>query len=101
MIPVLPASRSLKFLLICPISESASHHFLHFGPFSESASHQSRSMERGKEEEFACKIAEGAKGIKCEGEEKDMGRVKVGDDGFVTKFSMSCFVVRLVYKCGR
>jgi hypothetical protein len=58
-------------------------------------------MVRGKEEEFTCEIAKGTERIKCEGEEKDMGRVKVGDDGFVTKFSMSCFIVRLVYKCGR
>jgi hypothetical protein len=52
-----------------------------------------RMMERGKEEEFACKIAKGTKGIKCEGEEEDLWRAEVGDDRFITTFSTCCFVV--------
>jgi hypothetical protein len=60
-----------------------------------------RMLVRGKEEEFTCKMAKDTKGIECEGEEEDMGIVEVGDDKFVTKFSTCCFVVHLVYNCGR
>ena len=55
-------------------------------------------VERGKEEEFVCKVDKGTKRIECEGKEEDIGRVKMGDDGFVTEFVTCCFVVCLVYK---
>jgi hypothetical protein len=60
-----------------------------------------RVMGGRKEKEFACEIAKGAKGINSKGEGTDMIRVEMGNDWFVAKFSMCCFVVRLVYKGGR
>ena len=50
----------------------------------------------GKEKEFACKVAKGSEGVDSEWEEEYLVSVEVGDDGFVTKFSTCCFVVRSV-----
>ncbi len=57
-----------------------------------------RMMEGGKEEEFARKRAKGAKGIKCEGKEEDVGGVQMGDNWCIANFYACCFVVHLVYK---
>ena len=54
-------------------------------------------MKRRGEKEFACELVESAKWIKDEGEEEDMGWVKVRNNRFVANVLVGCFIVHFVY----
>jgi hypothetical protein len=57
-------------------------------------------VKRGKKEEFSCKVTKCTQRIECKGEEEDLGRIEMRDDGLIAEFLTGCFVVRLVYEVG-